>query len=218
MSYSFPNLAARRFGFLFYPGFEELDLVGPWEMATMWSAVAQGPACITVAADAAPVICAKGLHVVPAATFDACPQLDYLLVPGGIAAFEVMNDPAITGFVARQAANARAVLSVCTGSFILGAAGLLNGRRATTHWRRLGQLRDVPGVTVDEVRWTRDGGIWTSAGVSAGIDLLLAFIAHEANEQTASEVQWNTEYYPEGKVYGDAHRNTKAPAYLNTPA
>jgi transcriptional regulator GlxA family with amidase domain len=218
MADAFPDLSGRRFGFLCYPGFEELDLIGPWEMATMWSSYACGPACVTVAADHAPVSCAKGLTVVAGAAYADCPPLDYLLVPGGFAAFEVIKDPALIGFVRRQAATARAVLSVCTGSFILNAAGLLDGRRATTHWKCLPRLREAPGVTVEEARWTRDGPVWTSAGVSAGMDLLLAFIAAEAGEAAASEVQWHAEYYPEGHTYGVASHSDDAPAYLKASA
>jgi transcriptional regulator GlxA family with amidase domain len=208
------DLSARRFGFLCYPGFEELDLIGPWEMATMWHSYARGPACVTVAAEAGPMRCAKGLEVVAAHGYADCPPLDYLLVPGGFAAFEVMKDPALIGFLQSRAATARAVLSVCTGSFILAAAGLLECRRATSHWKGLPRLREIPGITVEEARWTRDGPIWTSGGVSAGMDLLLGFIAAEGGEDAASEVQWNAEYYPEGHTYGSAHRSEQAPAYL----
>lgn len=214
MTDAIPDLGTRRFGFLCYPGFEELDLIGPWEMATMWSSYARGPQCLTIGPTTDPMRCAKGLAVVPAESLATCPALDYLLVPGGFAAFEVMQDPALLGFVKRQARGARAVLSVCTGSFILHAAGLLEGRRATTHWKALPRLRALPGVTVEEARWTRDGMIWTSAGVSAGIDLLLGFIATEAGEAAASQVQWNAEYYPDSRAYGAAHRDTAAPGYL----
>lgn len=209
-----PAMSTRRFGFLCYAGFEELDLIGPWEMATMWASYADGPQCVTVGATPGPLRCAKGLGVVVDHGFGDCPALDYLLVPGGFAAFEVMGDAAVTGFVRRQAAQARAVLSVCTGSFILHAAGLLEGRRATTHWKALPRLRALPGVTVEESRWTRDGMIWTSGGVSAGMDLLLGFIAAEAGEDAASTVQWNAEYYPASHRYGRAHESAEAPAYL----
>ena len=212
MSADFPDFSGRSFGFLCFPAFEELDLIGPWEIATMWSSYARGPRCLTVAASTSPMKCAKGLTVVPDVDYAACPGLDYLLVPGGFSAFEAMKDPALIDFLTRQAAGARAVLSVCTGSFILGAAGLLAGKRATTHWKALPRLRALPGVRVEETRWTRDDKVWTSGGVSAGIDLMLGFIAAEAGEAVASSVQWNAEYYPDDIRYGSAHVSVEAPA------
>lgn len=208
----------RIFGFLMFPEFEELDLIGPWEMATMWGSYAGGPRCVTVAAQAGPMRCAKGLAVAADHGFADCPELDYLLVPGGFSAFTAMQDPATLDFVCRQASTARAVLSVCTGSFILAAAGLLDGRAATTHWKALPRLAEVPGVTVRQERYVRDGNVWTSAGVSAGIDLLLAFIAAEDGADTAGIVQFNAEYYPDGTLHGRAHRAAEAPAYVKALA
>ncbi|SJZ69609.1 transcriptional regulator, AraC family [Enhydrobacter aerosaccus] len=207
-------MTQRRFGFLMFPAFGELDLIGPWEMATMWNAYAGGPQCLTVAATAGPIRCAKGLAVSADVGFDDCPSLDYLLIPGGFSAFDAAQDPEVVRFVRERAATARAVLSVCTGAFILAAAGLLRNRTATTHWKALDRLAAMDGITVRQERWVRDGAIWTSAGVSAGIDLLLAFIAAEDGDATAGTVQFNAEYYPEGKTYGDAHRGSQAPTYV----
>lgn len=202
------------FGFLIYPGVEELDLVGPWEMATMWRSYAQGPACVTVSETGGPTSCAKGLKIAADASFDDCPKLDYLLIPGGFAALDEARNPRLVAFVEQQARSCSHMLSVCTGSFILEAAGLLKGRRATTHWKLLDRLRQIDGVEAVEERFVRDGNIWTSAGVSAGIDLTLAFIACVASEESASIVQHNAEYYPDGKVYGDAHRTGAGSAYF----
>lgn len=203
-----------RFGFLIFPGVEELDLIGPWEMATMWRAYANGPECLTVSETGGSTVCAKGLQIVAAATFESCPELDYLLVPGGFAALEEARNKRLVDFVAEQAKRCRHVMSVCTGVFILHAAGLLDGRRATTHWKCLNALREIPGVTVVEDRFVRDGNVWTSAGVSAGIDLALAFIAAEAGVEAASAVQHNAEYFPAGKVYGAAHKASTSAAYF----
>ena len=123
------------FGFLIFPGLEELDLVGPWEMVSLWSKFAQGPEkCLMIAEKSEPVICAKGMSLNPHVTFDDCPSLDYLLVPGGEGTRQEVENPTLIQFVSDQAKNCRAVLSVCTGSFILHRAGLLSNRRATTHW------------------------------------------------------------------------------------
>ncbi|MCC5874403.1 MAG: DJ-1/PfpI family protein [Gammaproteobacteria bacterium] len=207
------------FGVLAFDGAEELDFIGPWEMLRVWSQYAHGPErCLIVAEHARPVICAKGLSVNPDVTFADCPQLDCLLIPGGEGTWREVDNVTLTGFVAKQAAGAQAMLSVCTGSFVLHAAGLLSGRRATTHWGSLDRLRELGDVTVVEERFVRDGHVWTAAGVSAGIDLMLAFIADQAGEETAGKVQFYAEYYPLHRRYGDAADGPEAPAYLRDGA
>lgn len=206
--------AIQRFGFLLFPGTEELDLVGPWEMVTMWQQVAAGPKeCLIVAQTLQPVACAKGMSINPHADFDSCPPLDVLLVPGGRGTRTEVDNPVLMDFVRRQAAQARAVLSVCTGSFILHKAGLLDGLRATTYWASLPRLREA-GVAVDEVRYVRNERVWTSAGVSAGIDMTLAFIADVAGAEVAGQVQLGAEYYPDGVRWGTAAAHPQAPAYV----
>lgn len=203
------------FAILVFPQVEELDAIGPWEMAAMWHQVAGGPECLIVAEQAGPVACAKGLSLNPHVSFDTCPPLDVLLVPGGQGTRTEMHNPRLVDFVARQSRSCKAVLSVCTGSFILHAAGLLAGRRATTHWGALNTLRAMGGVDVVEERFVRDGNIWSSAGVSAGIDLTLAYIADAAGEEAAAKVQFAAEYYPSGRRYGTLHRtHPGAPGYL----
>jgi transcriptional regulator GlxA family with amidase domain len=203
------------FGVLIFPDAEELDFVGPWEMITMWKKVADGPQdCLIVAETIAPVVCAKGLSVNPHVSFDSCPQLDVLLVPGGQGTRREVGNSVLVDFVARQARGCSSVLSVCTGSFILHAAGLLAGRRATTHWGSLDRLRALGDVQVVEERWVRDGNVWSAAGVSAGIDLTLAFIAATAGEDAAGRVQLAAEYYPSGKAYGTGTSHAQAPAYV----
>jgi transcriptional regulator GlxA family with amidase domain len=156
----------------------------------------------------------KGHGDRPHASFKDCPQLDVLLVPGGEGTRKEIDNPALIKFVADQARCCRAVLSVCTGSFILHRAGLLKNRRATTHLCSLPQLRALGDVEVVEDRVVRDGNIWTSAGVSAGIDMALVFIAHTAGEKAAGRVQFGTEYYPANKSYGGLHRFQQAPQYI----
>jgi transcriptional regulator GlxA family with amidase domain len=203
------------FGVLVFADAEELDFVGPWEMFAMWKKVADGPEnCLVVAESMAPVACAKGLSVNPHASFEDCPPLDVLLVPGGQGTRKEVGNPMLVDFVARQARNCHSVLSVCTGSFILHAAGLLSGRRATTHWGSLDRLRALGDVEVVEQRWVRDGNVWTAAGVSAGIDLALAFIASTAGEDAAGKVQMAAEYYPCGRNYGSYTGHAQAPAYV----
>jgi transcriptional regulator GlxA family with amidase domain len=204
-----------RFGFLLFPELEELDFAGPWEMIGSWSKHFGGPEqCLTVAEVATPVTAAKGLSLVPHAVFATCPELDYLLVPGGMGTRKQVDNPALVRFITERAATCKAVLSVCTGAFLLERAGLLAGKRATTHWASLDRLRACPGVEVVEERFTRTGNVWTSAGVSAGTDMALAFIAEVAGEEVAGQVQLYSEWYPSTRRYGSAHRNEKAPAYV----
>lgn len=210
---------ASTFGFLVFPGLEELDLVGPWEMIAMWSKHLDGPGrCQMVAQTREPVVCAKGMSINPHVTFDDCPPLDYLLVPGGEGTRQQVDNEALVQFVGRQAKGCKAMLSVCTGSFILHRAGLLAGRSATTHWSSLSRLAALGDVTVRQERIVRDGNIWMAAGVSAGIDLALAFIEAEAGEAVAGKVQFGAEYYPTSRFFGSNHLSPQAPAYLKKTA
>lgn len=203
------------FGVLVFNQVEELDFVGPWEMLTMWRKNANGPDnCIIVSEELEPITCAKGLSINPHASFATCPPLDYLLVPGGQGTRREVNNPALIAFVANQARNCKAVLSVCTGSFVLHTAGLLSGKKATTHWGSLDRLRALGDVSVVEQRYVQDGNVWSSAGVSAGTDLMLAFIASIAGEEAAGKVQFAAEYYPSLVKYGSFENHPQAPAYI----
>ncbi len=203
----------KRIGFLAYPGVEELDLAGPWEMATMWQAYADGPDCLVVAAEKGSVRCAKGLLIAAEHDFGTCPSLDALVVPGGFSAFDEMRNERLVGFIRDSGGEDKNILSVCSGAFLLLAAGLLKNRRATTHWKVLDRLREA-GVDVVEERFVRDGNVWSSGGVSAGMDLMLHFIAETAGADTAAEVQHNAEYYPTRRLYGSAHLSSGMPAYM----
>ncbi len=178
------------FGIVVFNQVEELDFVGPWEMLTMWSKFADGPA--------------------------NCPPLDYLLIPGGQGTRLEVSNPVLLDFIATQARNCKAVLSVCTGAFVMHAAGLLSGKKATTHWGSLERLRALGDVHVVEQRFVQDGNVWSSAGVSAGTDLMLAFIASVAGEETAGKVQFAAEYYPASKKYGGFENHAQAPAYIKS--
>lgn len=203
------------FGVLAFNEVEELDFVGPWELLGAWRKHAGGPErCLIVAEAPGPVLCANGLSINPHVSFEQCPELDILLVPGGDGTRREVENPATVGFIAAQATRCEAVLSVCTGAFLLHRAGVLAGQRATTHWALLDRLRARDGVTVVEERFVRSGKIWSSAGVSAGTDLMLAFIADRAGEETAGRVQSFTEYYPSARRYGGFASRPEAPGYL----
>ncbi len=164
-------------GILLFPEAEELDFVGPYEVLGMFAKhIDKEWQVITVAQTAAPVLCAKGLRVIPDHTFDTCPPLDIILIPGGFGTRQEEKNEALLGFVRRAAARCRWVTSVCTGAFILRKAGLLAGRRATTHWASMDRLRGDPQIEAVEERFVQDGNVITAAGVSAGIDMALYLV------------------------------------------
>ena len=203
------------FAFLAFNEFEELDLIGPWEFISAGYDMKKlkGRAFIVAETDQS-VTCAKGLKVVPHYSLDTCPDFEYILVPGGRGTRTEAKNPVLLNFLKTRSANCKAVLSVCTGAFLLAEVGLLEGKRATTHWGSLDRLRDFGGIEVLEERYTRDGDIWCSAGVSAGMDMVLAFLNETFGEETAEKIQFYTEFYPQGTIYGTPQENDQAPGYL----
>lgn len=203
------------FGFLIYPGVEELDFQGPWEIVGMWHKYAGGPKPVLISSTMEPVRCAHGMRVLPDLVFSRPtePPLAHLLVPGGFAAFDEMKRTELIRFVKRSFDAGTRMLSVCSGAFILHAAGVLTNRKASTNWKAIDALRKLD-VEVVEERYTQDGTVWTSAGVSAGIDMLLAYIAAVQGEDVASTVQLHAEYFPEGRVHGAARKTHPVAAYI----
>jgi transcriptional regulator GlxA family with amidase domain len=186
-------------GILLFDDAEELDYVGPWEVLTM--ARKEGDCVVTIAERADPVRSAKGLRVVPDHTFADAPALDVVLVPGGKGTRREVDNAALTGWLAEASASARWVTSVCTGSFLLHAAGPAKGKRVTTHWAAIEELRGRPGAAeeltvVDDVRWVVDGNVVTAAGVSAGIDMALWLVGQLYDVPHARAVQRFIQYDP----------------------
>ena len=144
-----------------------------------------------------PVRCAKGLVVVPDTRWADAPALDVILVPGGDGRRRQMTNPAMLALLRRQASGCRWLTSVCTGSFVLVAAGLATGKQVTTHWSRIEELRGHPVVVRDDVRYVRDGNLVTAAGVSAGIDMALWLVGQIHTPEFAREVQRYIQYDPE---------------------
>src|SRR5262245_45028960 len=152
-------------GFVLFPNVTQLDLTGPLQVLHRLPG-----ACAHIAAKSLqPVATDCGLGLVPTTTFAACGPLDLLCVPGGFGVSGAIADADTIDFVRRQAARAKYVTSVCTGAFVLGVAGLLRGRRATTHWAYT-DLLPLVGALHAQARVVRDGNIFTGAGVTAGID------------------------------------------------
>ena len=182
---------------MLYPGLTVLDLVGPLQVLTMLQRLAPGYRCVTVWARREPVPTDAGVAVVPDRTFEEVPHPAIVLVPGGaLPPIRAMSDPLVRGYVRSAAASAELVTSVCTGSLILGAVGLLEGRDATTNWFYSGILENL-GATYHQRRWVEDGNLIMSAGVSAGIDMALHLAARLTDEATARRVQRAIDYDPQ---------------------
>ena len=181
-----------RIGFLLFPNLTQLDLTGPFEVL---SKVPGGEVHLVWKTRDA-VRDGGGLQIVPSTTFADCPQLDLICVPGGPGVSAVMEDDEALGFVRRQAAGARYVTSVCTGSLILAAAGLLRGKRAACHWLSRPLLAEFGAIPVAE-RVVRDGNIISGGGVTAGIDFGLTVLAELAGRDVAEMVQLRIEYDPQ---------------------
>jgi cyclohexyl-isocyanide hydratase len=178
-------------GLLVFPGVQQLDLTGPYEVL----ASLPGAAMHLAGRALDPVRSATGLELRPTVTYVDCPALDVLCVPGGIGVNALMRDPVTLDFVRRQAKQARYVTSVCTGALVLGAAGLLRGKRATTHWASHDFLERFGAIPVKE-RVVRDGNLFTGGGVTAGIDFALTLAAELAGRETAEAIQLELEYAP----------------------
>ena len=180
-----------QFGLLLFPEVQQLDLTGPYEVFASLPDAKVHLVCKTPG----PVISATGLVLTPDIGFEECPQLDVLCIPGGAGVNALMEDEAVLAFVRRQAAGARYVTSVCTGALVLGAAGQLRGRRATTHWAAHGLLARFGAIPVKE-RVVRDGNLFTGGGVTAGIDFALTLVAELRGRAAAEAVQLELEYAP----------------------
>ena len=181
-----------QFGLLVFPNVQQLDLTGPYEVF----ASVPGASVHLIWKDKAPVRSATGLSLVPTATFADRPPLDLLCVPGGVGVNALLEDQETLAFVRAQALRARYLTAVCTGSLVLGAAGLLDGRRATTHWFSHDLLPRFGAVPV-HARVVRDGNLITAGGVTAGIDFALTVVAELFGREQAETVQLALEYAPE---------------------
>lgn len=180
------------FGILVFPSVQQLDLTGPYEVF----ASIPGAKVHLIWKDRSAITSATGLVLTPTMTFAECPALDVLCVPGGAGINALLQDAEVLGFLRDQAAQARYVSSVCTGALVLGAAGLLQGRRATTHWNSHDLLAKF-GAIPTRGRVVRDGNLFTAGGVTAGIDFGLTVVAELLGESQAQAIQLGHEYAPE---------------------
>jgi cyclohexyl-isocyanide hydratase len=182
---------------LLYPRMTQLDLTGPFEVLTRFKELSLH----LVAKSADPIIDSGGFRLLPTTTFADCPKADILFVPGGPGQISLMEDMEFLSFLRRQASDARYVTSVCTGSLLLAAAGLLTGYRATCHWLSLEQLAYFGVVPVAE-RVVIDRNRITGAGVSSGIDFALTLAAELFGDERAKRAQLAMEYDPKPPFSG----------------
>jgi cyclohexyl-isocyanide hydratase len=177
--------------FVLFDNVTQLDFSGPVQFLSRLP----GGEVHVVSKDGKAVTTDSGFSILPGGSFADCPQADIICVPGGFGTREAIADAAIVDFVRDQAKSASWVTSVCTGSFILGAAGLLKGKRATTHWGYT-HLLPLFGATYEKARVVRDGNLVTAGGVTSGIDFALELIAMIGGEDVARTVQLALEYDP----------------------
>jgi transcriptional regulator GlxA family with amidase domain len=196
----------RRVGILVFPEVEVLDFCGPFEVFSTTrldeSRRREDPSpyeVVLVAEGRIVVVASGGLKVVADYPLEDCPRLDVLVVPGGWGTRREFGNRRLLAWIAEMGRNAETLASVCTGSMLLGMAGLLEGRRATTHWKSLPWMRQsLPNVTVvEDQHVVEDGDLFTSAGISAGIDLALRIVARHHGEEIARATARHMEYpYP----------------------
>ena len=193
----------KRVGILVFPDVEVLDFCGPFEVFSV-TRLDEGrrreePSpfeVLLVAAGEGVVVASGGLKVTPDCTLATCPPLDVLVVPGGWGTRSALHDDRLLAWIAARGREVETLTSVCTGAMLLGRAGLLDGRRATTHWRSLGWMREsFPAVTVEDgLHVVEDGSVLTSAGISAGIDMALRVVIRYFGEAVGRTTARNMEY------------------------
>jgi cyclohexyl-isocyanide hydratase len=195
-------------GSLLFEGVDQIDLTGPFEVLSH----IPNATYRLYGKTAAPVRDLKGLRLTPDASLADAPPLDVLHVPGGFGQEALMEDAEVLGWIRRQAAGACGIFSVCTGALICGAAGLLKGRRATTHWASFHLLPFFGAIPVNE-RVVVDGSWVFAAGVTAGMDGALRLAAELRGDETAQAIQLQIAYAPERSTA--AHPRRRQPRYWN---
>jgi cyclohexyl-isocyanide hydratase len=191
MTSSTPPVPDFNIVFVLFNGVTQLDFAGPVQFLSRLP----GAKIHVASNDGSAVATDCGFSILPTSIFADCPQADLICVPGGPGVAAALSDKHLTDFVRAQSASAKWVTSVCTGAFILGAAGLLHGKRASTHWGYTHLLAQY-GAIYEEARIVYDGNLVTSGGVTSGIDFALSLIATLAGDDTAQTVQLALEYDP----------------------
>ena len=203
-------------GFVLFPGVTQLDFTGPYEVlsrlgtppSTSVPSRFADTKVHVLASSLHPITSDRGLTFLPTCTFDQSPALDVLCVPGGSGVADALDSVATVEFIRRQGQRAKYVTSVCTGAFLLGASGLLMGRRATTHWAYT-HLLPLFGARHENQRVVRDDNLFTAGGVTSGIDFGFTLVGEIAGSDVAQAIQLGLEYDPSPPY--DAGGPDKAP-------
>ncbi len=200
-----PKVEIKTVGIYLYDGYSPLDAMGPYSVFTHL----MGSNVFFIARHKGIIEDGRGLKVQVDTSIDEVKHLDVLLIPGGLKETYVeTKDAALLSWVRRIDSSSKYTTSVCTGSWILGAAGLLTGKEATTHWYGKKILADDYGAKVQDTRYTHSGKYWTSAGVSAGIDMSLALLNEIAGEKYTKASMLDMEYDPQPPFKGGSENNT----------
>ena len=193
----------KRVGILIFHDVEVLDFCGPFEVFSVTrlneERRREEPSpfqVVLIAESKEPVVAHGGLRVLPDYTLEDCPPLNILVVPGGWGTRKEINNEKLLNWIRSRASEVETLSSVCTGSVLLGKAGLLDGRRATTHWRALPWMREILPQVIVEDSWhvIVDDNIYTSAGISAGIDMALRIVGHYYGDEIAQGTARQMEY------------------------
>lgn len=192
----------RKFGILIYKNAQPMDVIGPWEVLATWKNILKAPIHLYLIGETAGTVALdNGIALNAQVDFDHCPPLDFMLVPGGVGRIAQMENQNLIGFIRKQAERCELILSVCTGMFLLAKAGLLDGKEAATYWRAIPEFKKLTNVKVKEERIVKSGKVWTSGGITSGIDLALACIEELGGKEAAGQVQLLLEYFPIEKLY-----------------
>jgi cyclohexyl-isocyanide hydratase len=195
-----------KIGFLIFQNVTQLDFTAPFEVFARMP----DSEVLLISKDMNPVISDKGLAFLPTHTFENCPQLDLICVPGGGGVNQVIEDEISLDFLKQQAQKAKYITSVCTGSLVLAVAGLLDGYKATTHWLSIDLFRKFKHIEVIEERVVKDRNRFTGGGVTAGIDFALTVAAEIYGENIAKEIQLIIEYNPQPPFQSGSPRLVEA--------
>ena len=207
----------KKLGVVLYENVQPMDVIGPWEVLAMWKNVLQAPiAMFLVSENGGIVKCDDDILLKAHCAFADCPDLNYLIIPGGRGRREQVDNERLITFIKAKAAIADKIISVCTGMFLLHKAGLLTNKPVTTYWRALSELKSIENIDVEEERVVKSGNIWTTGGVSSGIDLAFELIAEIAGKEEAGRVQLLFEYFPKRTIYCNLQTWKSLPPYYDT--